>query len=653
MVNTIKTDISAQTSFSGIGSRFQATNTLRQSGIGEAMRRALYAATQAANVYNEKKENSPEEKEYWIKQERLIDETFAINGKNNQTNPEAFKAQAAKDKEKLIKEIPEEKQEKFSLLYETKMNGYNHTIAVNRVNLDYNRQLETFISESDNLRTKAFNATINGDSAGYDEAVKKWQENEEYMYQHGFISIEKKINRLKDFTDGALIQQNLGNARKLFGNPEQLNGYLKKIDNSNSYSPEQKQSIKNSIVSDFNTWQATNKVAGKEFSETADFGIKAYSMGIEPNGFDVDNTLERLREFGLNDKAEQLQNAYNLRQEMNSFSKLSIGQMNEEIGNLRKSAKTEQDLARIKALENLSEQAAKDIDSDPLAYATEHGVVEPVSLNLDEPETIAKRRQNGAMLKEKYGLDYTPIATKTEINNLSKALKSANAETKTAIVGTLNQNLGSDAEQIFQKISAENPELAVAAKIYQRNPQISQNIIAGMDISANEKQFVPSNDMALYNAMGKVDQALSNIDSEDIAKVKAAIKANMAFKNKQNNLFLNGNTLNEDKIKYAEEAIEEVLGGKIATQSGNWWSGYSYILLPENVSEDDFEDWRDNLTDKDIGDVYLDDKKVSAKTIRQEGFFAYDDNRKYTVSLNGNYLRRANGEIFILEYRGR
>lgn len=653
MVNTIKTDISTQTSFSGIGSRFQATNTLRQSGIGEAMRRALYAATQAANVYKETKENSPEEKEYWIKQERLIDETFAINGKNNQTNPEAFKAQAAKDKEKLMKEIPEEKQEEFSLLYETKMNGYNRTIAVNRVNLDYNRQLETFISESDNLRTKAFNATINGDSAGYTEAAKKWQENEEYMYQHGFISIEKKINRLKDFTNGALIQQNLGQARQLFGNPEQLNNYLKKIDNSNSYSPEQKQSIKNSIVSDFNTWQAANKAAGKKFSETADFGIKAYSMGIEPNGFDVDNTLERLREFGLNDKAEQLQNAYNLRQEMNSFSKLSIGQMNEEIGNLRKSAKTEQDLARIKALENLSEQAAKDIDSDPLAYATEHGVVEPISLNLDEPETIAKRRQNGAMLKEKYGLDYTPIATKTEINNLSKALKSANAETKTAIVGTLNQNLGSDAEQIFQKISAENPELAVAAKIYQRNPQISQNIIAGMDISANEKQFVPSNDMALYNAMGKVDQALSNIDSEDIAKVKAAIKANMAFKNKQNNLFLNGNTLNEDKIKYAQEAIEEVLGGKIATQSGNWWSGYSYILLPENVSEDDFEDWRDNLTDKDIGDVYLDDKKVSAKTIRQEGFFAYDDNGKYTVSLNGNYLRRANGEIFILEYRGR
>lgn len=653
MVNTIKTDISTQTSFSGIGSRFQATNTLRQSGIGEAMRRALYAATQAANVYKETKENSPEEKEYWIKQERLIDETFAINGKNNQTNPEAFKAQAAKDKEKLIKEIPEEKQEKFSLLYETKMNGYNHAVAVNRVNLDYNRQLETFISESDNLRTKAFNATINGDSAGYDEAVKKWQENEEYMYQHGFISIEKKINRLKDFTNGAIIQQNLGQARQLFGNPEQFHNYLKKIDNSKSYSPEQKQSIKNSIVSDFNTWQAANRAAGKEFSETADFGIKAYSMGIEPAGFDVDNTLERLREFGLNDKAEQLQNAYNLRQEMNSFSKLSIGQMNEEIGNLRKSAKTEQDLARIKALENLSEQAAKDIDSDPLAYATEHGVVEPISLNLDEPETIAKRRQNGAMLKEKYGLDYTPIATKTEINNLSKALKSANAETKTAIVGTLNQNFGSDAEQIFQKISAENPELAVAAKIYQRNPQISQNIIAGMDIAANEKQFAPNNDMALYNAMGKVDQALSNIDSEDIAKVKAAIKANMAFKNKQNNLFLNGNTLNEDKIKYAEEAIEEVLGGKITTQSGNWWSGYSYILLPENVSEDDFEDWRDNLTYEDIGDVYLDDKKVSAKTIREEGFFAYDDNGKYTVSLNGNYLRRANGEIFILEYRGR
>lgn len=653
MVNIPKTNISVQSSFSGIGGRFQAVNTLRQSGIGEAARRALYAASQAAGIYREEKENSPEEREYWIKQERLIDETFAANGKNNQTSPEAFKLQAAKDKEKLMKEIPDDKQEKFSLLYETKMNGYNHAVAVNRVNLDYNRQLETFISESDNLRIKAYNATINGDSAGYAEAAKKWQENEEYMYEHGFISIEKKINRLKDFTDGALIQQNLGAARQLFGNPEQLGGYLKKIDNSTSYSPEQKHSIKNSIISDFNTWQARNRATGKEFSDTADFGIKAYSMGIEPAGFDIDKTLERLKELGLNDKATQLQNAYDLRKDMNSFSKLSLGQMAEELGNLRKTAKTEQDLARIKALENISEQATKDINDDPLAYATAHGVIENGGIKLDEPETIAKRRENGAILKEKYNLGYTPVMTKTEINNLSKTIKNANAETKTAIVGALNQNFGSDADQIFQKISADNPELAVAAKIYQRNPQISQNIITGMEIAANEKQFALNNDMALYNAFGKVDQALTNISSEDVAKVKAAIKANMAFKNKQNNLFVDGDVINEDKIKYAEEAVEEVLGGKIARQSGNWWSGYSYILLPENVSEDDFDDWRDNLTDKDIGDVYLDDKKVSAKTIRQEGFFAYDDNGKYTVSLNGNYLRRADGEIFILEYRGR
>ena len=653
MVDIPKINLTNQNSFSGVGGRFQATNTLRQSGVGEAMRRALYAASQAANAYKEAKENSPEEKEYWIKQERLIDETFALNGKNNQTSPEAFKAQAVKDKEKLMKEIPDDKQEKFSLMYESKMNGYKHAVAVNRVNLDYNRQLETFISESDNLRTKAFNATLNGDSDGYAEALKNWQENEEYMYEHGFISIEKKINRLKDFTDGALIQQNLGKARKLFGNSEQLNSYLKNIDNSKSYSPEQKHSIKNSIVSDFNTWQATNRATGKEFSESADFGIKAYSMGIEPAGFDVDKTLERLKELGLNDKAQQLQNAYNLRQDMNSFSKLSLGQMNEELGNLRKNAKNEQDLARIKALETLSEQAAKDIDADPLAYAAAHGVVENDTISLTEPETISKRRQNGLVLQEKYGLDYTPVMTKTEIDGLSKTLKNANAETKTAIVGVLNENFGADADQIFQKISGDNPELSVAAKIYQRNPQISQNIIAGMDISANEKQFAPNNDMALYNAFGKVDQALSNISSEDVAKVKAAIKANMAFKNKQNNLFTDGQAMNEDKLKYAEEAIEEVLGGKIARQSGNWWSGYSYVLLPENVSEDDFDDWKDGLTDKDVGDVYLDDKKVSAKTIKENGFFAYDDNGKYTVSINGNYLRRANGEIVILEYRGR
>lgn len=658
MVDIPKADLSnpAANSFSSIGSRFQARNDLRASGIGEGMRRLLYATTSAAEAYRQDKENDPAEKEYWIKQKRLINETFAANGKENQASPEAFKERAAKDKEKLIKNVPDDKQEKFSLMYEEQMNGYNQAVVVNRINLDYNRQFETFSQESDDLRSQAYNATINGDQAGYAAATKKWQENEEYLYSHGFISIGQKINRLKDFTDGALVQQNLGNARKLFGNSEQLNGYLQKIDKTASYTPEQKKSIKNNILSEYNTWEATNRVAAKETLQTADFGIKAYAMGIEPQGFDFEKTMEDLKAQGQSDKAAALQEAYNDRKAFSAFARLAPAQMAEEIEEMKKSAVNTHDLSKIKTFETLAAQSQKEIDADPLEFAVSHGVVENEAIDFENPQSIANRRRNALIIQEKYGLDYAPVATRSEIKNISRRLASADTETKAAMIGTLQQQFGDDSGQIFQQVSKDNPELAVAAKVYARNPEAAQNILNGMDIAVNEKEFAPNNNIELQNALGKVDQALANMDTADVAKVKAAIKANMAFHNKKQNIFGEGNALNEDKVKSAEDAITEVLGGTIAemdVDNGSFWGGSYNVLLPENTTQGEFEDWIDGLSASDIGEVYVDDKKVSASDIKRLGVFGYDDDGVYTVSINGEHLRRADGSIFTLNYGGK
>lgn len=653
-----KINISGQftSGFGAVGNRFQARNDLRASGIGEGMRRLLYIGTTAAEEYKKNKENDPAVKEYWIKQKRLINETFALNGKENQTNPEAFKQRAAKDKEKLMKNVPEDKKEKFSLLYEDLMNGYNQTVTVNRINLDYNRQFETFSQEADDLCRQAYNATLNGDQQGYIDAARKWQENEEFMYNHGFISINQKVNRLKNFTDGALIQQNLGNARQLFGNSEQLNGYLQKIEKSNSYTPEQKTSIKNNILSEYNTWEAANRVAAKDTIKTADFGIKAYAMGLEPDSFDFEKTMEDLKSYGQTDKAAALQKAYNDRKEFETFAQMSPVQMSQEIALMKKSAATEADLSKLKTYENLAENAQKEITADPLSFAVSHGVISDAGIDFENPQSIQHRRQNALLIQEKYGLDYAPVVTQNEIKSISRTLQNADTETKAAIIGTLQQQFGDDSGQIFQKISDEAPELAVAAKVYARNPQAAHHILTGMDISGNEKEFTPSNNIDLQNALGKIDQALSNMDTEDVAKVKAAVRADMAYQNKKNNIFGDGQALSFDKTKTAEDAITEVLGGKIVKMDfddGSWWGGSYNVLLPENVTQDEFEDWIDKISDNDIGNVYAGDKKASAKDIKRLGVFSYDDDGSYTVSINGEHLRRANGEIFTLTYGGK
>lgn len=655
MVEIPKNDVSGQFSGStyGLGSRFRAKEQPRiTSSVPNALLSLIQTGIKTAGTYKEIQENSPEEREYWIKQERLINETFAMNGTNNKADPVAFKTQAAKDKEKLMRNVPDDKKERFSLMYENQMNGFNQAVSANRINLDYNRQLETFISESDRLRAEAMTATLNGDTEGYNAATQKWLDNETYMYNHGFISIEKKVTRLKDFTDSSLVQQNLGNARKLFGNTEGLNNYLQKIDKVADYTPEQKKSIKNNIISEFSTWQALNKVSASKTSEKADFGIKAYSMGLDPDGFDFDDTMAELKAYGQTEKAIALQAAYDTKKEVAAFAKLSLPQMETEILDLKKGAKNEYDLNKLKLLESLKASAAKEIETDPLAYAITHGVIADRGFDITKPEHIQQRTQNAAIIKEKYNLDYTPIATKGEIKNISRALTVADTETKAALIASLNTQLGDNAGQIFQEVSKNNPELAVAAKVYTRNPDIAQNILTGIDIIANEKGFAPDNNMEFQNRLGELDYALSNFSTEDVAKIKAAVRAEMAYLNKKNNIFAEGDALSEDKLKFTKEAIENVLGGKIATQGG-WWSGYSYVLLPENVSEDDFEDWIDKLTDKDIGDVYVEDKKVNAKTIKDKGVFGYDDNNKYTVSLNGVHLRNADGSIFVIEYGGK
>lgn len=642
-------------SYSNLGRNFQAQGQVYD-GVGRAAENLFASLTNAAHVYvREKSKETPEDRLFKLEKEREINSSIASDAAIFRYKPAEFLDKSQESKAKFLAEIPEDKWEWANQAYEENITKYHSVVDNNRLVLNRQKQSAAFTAQSEEYRNKALTAAANGDAAGLAEYTVKWQENEEYMLNNGFMTGEARTRRQTDFGDTAVIQQNLAGAKRLFGNDQQLNSFLQNIDKSKVYSTEQKKSIKNNILSEYNSWHALNKVQSADTIKNADFGIKAYTMGIEPQDFDFDKTVSSLRAAGQNEKASQLENAYSIRNEISSFAKLSTAQMSTELQEIKKNAKSEEDLSRIKILEKLTIEAEKEIGEDPLAFAERHGVISEEPLDITKTSSFTKRMQNAAFLQQKYGLDYMPVVKKAEAEALKKVINNMGPEEKAATLAQLNNIFGENANQIFDKVSPDNPEFAVAGKIFNRNPQIATNIIAGTNIATNEKGFAPTQNTNLQNAFGKLDQALSNFATEDVAKIKKAVVANMTYINKKNNLFADGDAIDSDKAESAEEAIEQVLGGKIAKMSvGNGWFGDRYYtVLPQNTDRDDFEDWFSNLKDSDIQESYVDGKLVKAQSIINAGTLNYDDNNRYTVTINGELVRHSDGTPLFLQYEAK
>lgn len=618
----------------------------------------LEAVNNAARYYRqEKDEDTPDDRIYKIDTEKEIDKTLAKIGSDNRLDPDSFDTVAEEKLNEMLENVPEKHQQWFMEKYKERRNGYFHTVNINTEENHYNRQLEGFMQHAEELRAQAMNYASHGNQAEYNEALNKWRENEEYMYNHGFITINQKISRLQDFTDTAIVSQQTGYAKQLFGNSEKLDAQIKNIENSSKYTPEQKKSIINSIKGEFNTWQAKNKVGDDNLSSTADFGIKAYNAGIEPKGFNAEETMQSLISRGLTKKAKELQTAIRNKKVTSTFAGMNTLQMDNSLRELKKNATTKEDLDLIKTLENLKDKAETQITADPLAFALDHGVVDDETLDFNKPESVAARKTQAKIVQEKYGLSYTPLLTKAETKTLSNTLERSNAAERAAIVSTLAENFGDDASSVFADIAPKNPEVAVAGKIYNERPDIAVSILQGKEIKNQEGGFAPNKNIDLYNALGKMDSALSNFDTADVAAVKEAVIAQATYLNKKNNIYAKGDAVAKDAAKEdtINQAVTDVLGAEIVTMDKglHWWGDNYETVLPENTSKNNFEYWIKNLKDSDIGKAYVGDYSINADTIKEECEFRYNDKNSYTLVYRGKTVVNTSGEPIILEYRGK
>lgn len=661
MANAPKTDVTGRftSSFSQVGRPFQASAVVRNN-IGEAAGNLLDSVLRAGAVIREQNEKeTPADRLKKNELERQANEKVALTAAAYRYKPDEFLQASQKDKTEFMKNVEDRYYDWANVMFEQKMTNYHGTVEANKITLDRTKEFVSFQEKSQEYYDGAMNAAQHGDMAGFAALSAKWSENENFMLENGFLTGEQKARRAKEYADDGVITNLTFGAKKHFGDMGSLNSFLDNIEKSNTYSVNQKKSAKNAILSEYSNWQTRNKIAAANSIKEADFAIAAYGAGIEPKDFDIDKTFRDLSNAGLNDKAAQLQEAYDFRKETKNFAKLEPAQMNAVIEDLKKNAGSAEDLKKIKVYASLAQTAQKELQTDPLAYGIQYGVVDDDGVDITKPETLKKRMNNAVFLQQKYNLSEAPVLTKGEASALGTAISKADSDQKAVILGAIAQGFGDSANLVYEKVAADNPEFAVAGKIFNNNPTVAASIIQGKAIKDNESGFAPQDNLNLHNALGKLDSVLINFDTEDVAAVKAAVVARATYLNKKNNIYKNANAATDSTVsrKTMEQAVQDVLGVEITTMRplDNWFSGSYTTALPEGTSKDEFVNWVSHLTDQEIGKVYSSSGEhlLSPEKIRKEGKFIYNDNNTYTVLIGDNMVLNADGTPLVLTYGGK
>lgn len=285
---------------------------------------------------------------------------------------------------------------------------------------------------------------------------------------------------------------------------------------------------------------------------------------------------------------------------------------------------------QVKALQDADARIKSEVNKDGYAFGIKQGLVEPVQLDLSDPQSfgdaLTQKVKNAEYLSIHYGQDVSPL-TEGEADMMTKAIKAMTPQDKTGLALAMGTNI-----KVWEQLDKKNAGLfAMAGAIGE--PDIMQAIFEGQEKLANGTIKTPSKEEYLTAFDDKVGNVYKGKDRKNM--LDAALAHYYAT--------------NEDTLFDAdnfEESIEAVSGG-IGEVNG------SKIELPRGIPEDDFEDYVDEFTPdmvRHFGGVWSMSDDKAAKVIQDAQLVSIGQNR-YLVTVNGMALQKPSGEEpFIVSY---
>lgn len=451
----------------------------------------------------------------------------------------------------------------------------------------------------------------------------------------GVISPEEGNNRIKDFKFRMMRGMISGEAIKMAtsGNAKGVDKFLDEFKRTPSQEIDDYQ--RDQIASFAKGEVATEMAKAKADASAAMDAAKKQVKGAqetwwkgESYALDDQQVLRIAEATGDAELIADTQAALTARTVMKEFSVLSPQDQEAQINALKQPGQeqTPDTLKLREKLETVYSQTASAIDSgDTLQLATSRGLIKVDPLDPTNPATMQKRAADVIKVDQAMGAESNPLMP-VEKDHFIKLFDGLDSEGKIALYGTMKKDMSEDlALRAMRQLGQERPAMAMAMAVSDDAPEVARQILMGDLALQADKNVLGGSEEYPGEFQSYVGTAIQGDDTLRNAIFQSALAVHADMKKRNPEL----STTDFSK------AIDIVTGG-IAE-----YNGFKTIVPKRGMTEGDFEDLIDGLTDEQFRQaagnrklVTLTGQEVSADLIHSRANLEWIGDGQYILKLN-------------------
>lgn len=481
-------------------------------------------------------------------------------------------------------------------------------------------------------RDEAFRAARNGDQDILENATLSFLATTQAMLDSDQIEIDEfkrvnesfgrevaeqtKNNELSIIVDsGETPEQGLDNAFK------KLEEFEKKV--PKGWTPKEWKTYTRGARADLVRKRSQIEAAKIEKSKKAQEALrdfeKASALGFEVSPEETNNVL------ALVSDSPELEKRFNIVQDVKSFSLMSASNRNSVLA-ASQTGELE-DVDAFGAMASANAEINKMARKDGYSLGVKQGLIEQIPLDITDKESFNARIKQAENLSQHYGVAVSPLSD-GEAQSISDNLPNLTAQEKVAMAQTF-----ADSPSIWDQLAGKQAGTFAMAGAT-GDTELMTSVFKGQELLDN-KLVIPIKPLDYINDFNDfVEGVYEADDRKDV--LRAAIAHYAQTSDNKDGTYSNNDF--EDSLSAVTGGIGKINGFKIE--------------LPRGISDDDFEDFIDDIqpeTVAELGGVLGLSDERAAELISQ-GRIRNIKTGQYIVELDGGALFSSATQPFIIEW---
>ena len=375
-------------------------------------------------------------------------------------------------------------------------------------------------------------------------------------------------------------------------------------------------SLENRLDGDIRSLRTEKSVANRALAKKVAGINSLVEKGFSIRPEDWHSAQAEVAASGDSVLAETLENARALSLWQNELVQLTPVELQAVVNEQRNDINSEagvrsfEQVRRLEVSERLLTEMKRELDRDPVSWASRVGIIKSEPLTLEGPtalDSMERRHSQGLEIAAQYGIE-AKFLTDEEVSGLSGALPEMTVDNKILLANTISGGFGDDAGSVLERIADDNGSFAhVGGLIHngsQGNVDVARRILQGNLARVGQKTNIlpPKSDL---------DAVFSEVAGNSLATTVTRETIIDAAKDlyTQSGLFI-GLTSDDFSEDLYAKSLNEAAGAVFV--NGAQYGGFAdyqgnEIILPRNMTIDEFDDRLSGISDKEIQDgIFID-----------------------------------------------